>query len=61
MPPNFEIVKSVPQQKKVENHWSKVLENIVHNRLYSFLSQLNVFCDLQFGFKKITLLAMPML
>ena len=30
---------------------SKILEKIVHNRLYSFLSQSN-FYDLQFGFRK---------
>ena len=31
---------------------SKILEKIVHNRLYSFLSQSNFFYDLQFGFRK---------
>ena len=31
---------------------SKILEKIVYNRLYSFLSQSNLFYDLQFGFRK---------
>ena len=31
---------------------SKILEKIVNNRLYSFLSQSNFFYDLQFAFQK---------
>ena len=61
----FKKAKVIPVHKKgqktnVNNYrpisllpvLSKILEKIVHNRLYSFLSQPNFFYDLQFGFTK---------
>ena len=62
---DFKKAKVIPVHKKgqktnVNNYWpisllpvlSKILEKIVHNRLYSCLSQSNFFYDLQFGFRK---------
>ena len=63
--PVFKIAKVVPVFKKgnpteVNNYrpisllsvMSKVLEKIMHRRVTSFLTQLNFFFKLQFGFRK---------
>ena len=62
---DFKKAKVIPVHKKgqktnVNNYrpisllpvLSKILEKIVYNRLYSFLSPSNFFYDLQFGFRK---------
>ena len=71
---DFKKAKAISVNKKgqatnVNNYWpisllsvlSKILEKIVYNQLYSFLSQSNFFFDSQFGFRKITPLAMLLL
>ena len=32
--------------------FSKFLEKVVYNRLYNYLSKLEILCDNQFGFRK---------
>ena len=62
---DFRKAKVIPVHKKgqktnVNNYrlisllpvLSKILEKIVHNRMYSFLSQSNFFYNLHFGFRK---------
>jgi hypothetical protein len=65
VPDNMKIAKVIPLYKKGDhclpsnyrpisllNFFSKLLEKLVHNRVYNFLNKNNVFYELQFGFRK---------
>ena len=65
IPDDFKLAKVVPVYKKGERHlasnfrpisllnvFNKILEKIVHRRLYSFLDKNNILYKYQFGFRK---------
>ena len=64
-PTQLKISKTIPLYKKAETFlpgnyrpisllsiFSKILQKLMHKRLYSFLSKFNILFDLQFGFRE---------